>query len=680
MSWLPTWLSLNSSAISPLTQVILAAVVAGTLLQSREKSRATWLLIGFFMAGAAFFFSYLMSNATTLLGWTSIIYFLALLSLLALLQFAHHFPQALPEHATEARISLALSALACLVGLWPLLIELRSYTGAQSYDTARALSGGLILIEFLWVLIVLLRRTLRFSRLATPSGTPARAGAARRRPSLTARLRRARAELLQPVGEPARATRAFAIMLAALPIAAIWDLLYKTVLPANLVSDTLHTIIFDALVLGFLFAFVALVYLNYTPQINPLITKLILSSLIIVLAVAGILGRLMLNSYERDYLQAKLPDARRVHELLSAAQPGGSMDPATLPEEVDLVMSRPLRSPTDTPVYTLHFARNSSFDIQYINERGWDGAGYLGQFSPDSSNRYYAPDTYYYVSSDRRYVIGFDGKPYQDALNERALPVVYVLVGSTLFILFVFSRFFQLSLIKPLDRLLAGVHQVNAGQLDVRVPIQYNDEIGFLTQSFNKMVGSIQAGEQLRTEKETLQHEIRLARTIQLSLLPRSTPVMAGLEIAALSLPAQEVGGDFYNYYTLPVIGCDSGTSWAIAVGDVSGKGIPAALYMAVSTTMLGAKAPFVPDVAQLMQEMNAALYPYMSPSRMNTALCYLRLDPAKLYSPHRQRRDDCAGSAARGSVRIPGSGRLATGGKVERVALPGHGTVPANR
>ncbi|MBN1889946.1 MAG: SpoIIE family protein phosphatase [Thermoflexales bacterium] len=122
-------------------------------------------------------------------------------------------------------------------------------------------------------------------------------------------------------------------------------------------------------------------------------------------------------------------------------------------------------------------------------------------------------------------------------------------------------------------------------------------------------------------EKEAVRREMDLAREIQMSLLPTSAPNIPGLEIAGLSFPAREVGGDLYNYYNVPPAG------WAIAVGDVSGKGIPAALYMAVSTTMLAAKAAFVPDVAQLMTEMNAALYPYMSGRQMNTALCYVRLE-----------------------------------------------------
>ncbi len=119
-----------------------------------------------------------------------------------------------------------------------------------------------------------------------------------------------------------------------------------------------------------------------------------------------------------------------------------------------------------------------------------------------------------------------------------------------------------------------------------------------------------------------LQKEMSLARNIQMSLLPQTAPNIPGLDIAATSLPAREVGGDLYTFYDLP----DGG--YGLAIGDVTGKGIPAALYMAVSTTMLEAKAPYIPDVAQLLNEMNVALFPHMQPNRMNTALCCVRLEP----------------------------------------------------
>jgi sigma-B regulation protein RsbU (phosphoserine phosphatase) len=107
-----------------------------------------------------------------------------------------------------------------------------------------------------------------------------------------------------------------------------------------------------------------------------------------------------------------------------------------------------------------------------------------------------------------------------------------------------------------------------------------------------------------------------------MSLLPQAAPNIPGLDIAATSLPAREVGGDLYTFYAL------SNGDYGVAIGDVTGKGIPAALYMAVSTTMLEAKGPFISDVAQLLSEMNVALFPHMQPNHMNTALCCVRLEP----------------------------------------------------
>jgi len=131
----------------------------------------------------------------------------------------------------------------------------------------------------------------------------------------------------------------------------------------------------------------------------------------------------------------------------------------------------------------------------------------------------------------------------------------------------------------------------------------------------------------LNAEHAVLQRELHLANNIQTGLLPRQGPRVLGLDIAGASLPTSEVGGDLFNYYELPPTPGLADGGYGIAIGDVSGKGVPAALYMAVTTIMLSSKAPFVSDVSQLLGEMNEALYPYMAPNRMNVALCYVRLE-----------------------------------------------------
>ncbi len=90
------------------------------------------------------------------------------------------------------------------------------------------------------------------------------------------------------------------------------------------------------------------------------------------------------------------------------------------------------------------------------------------------------------------------------ALHERVLPLFYLMLGASVFILLGFPLFFRAGLIAPLRRLLAGVRRVNDGNLDTEVPVGTRDEIGQLTHNFNRMTGSLQ---QYASEMETLVNE-----------------------------------------------------------------------------------------------------------------------------------------------------------------------------
>ncbi|MFQ5813347.1 MAG: GAF domain-containing protein [Anaerolineae bacterium] len=78
-------------------------------------------------------------------------------------------------------------------------------------------------------------------------------------------------------------------------------------------------------------------------------------------------------------------------------------------------------------------------------------------------------------------------------LHQLFLPLVYLIIGSSLLIIVCFPLFFRLNLVKPLNSLLEGVRQINIGNLEVAMPVHYHDEIGFLTQSFNDMAVELQA-------------------------------------------------------------------------------------------------------------------------------------------------------------------------------------------
>lgn len=136
-----------------------------------------------------------------------------------------------------------------------------------------------------------------------------------------------------------------------------------------------------------------------------------------------------------------------------------------------------------------------------------------------------------------------------------------------------------------------------------------------------------QANEHLRTLTDRLQQELTAAQEIQKSLLPPSRPDWLGLHVICYSISAREVGGDFYAYHSF---GQDKTSSFAIALGDVSGKGMPAALLMAVSFASFQSVIDQALTPAKLLAHLDAELVPYTRTRfRQNCALCYMEITRA---------------------------------------------------
>ncbi len=140
------------------------------------------------------------------------------------------------------------------------------------------------------------------------------------------------------------------------------------------------------------------------------------------------------------------------------------------------------------------------------------------------------------------------------------------------------------------------------------LPRRYGDEVGDLAAAF------IHMDAELRDKVATLLHEtsrreryeseLNIARDIQRGLLPESQPeaIRGRLDLYAHMTPAKEVGGDLYDYFMLP------DGRLCLAIGDVSDKGVPAALFMAVTRTLLRSCAEEARDPATLMAQVNARL------------------------------------------------------------------------
>ncbi len=147
------------------------------------------------------------------------------------------------------------------------------------------------------------------------------------------------------------------------------------------------------------------------------------------------------------------------------------------------------------------------------------------------------------------------------------------------------------SITRPLRQLDQSARDLSRGDLDAPIPyIAGADEVARLAESFSIMRSEIKVYMEVLAEtaaaKERIESELRIARDIQMSLVPKTFPPFPcrdDFEIYALMEPAKEVGGDFYDFF-MP-----DDNHLCVAIGDVSGKGVPAALFMAVTRSFLRA-------------------------------------------------------------------------------------------
>ncbi|MBI6545849.1 MAG: SpoIIE family protein phosphatase [Cyanobacteria bacterium NC_groundwater_1444_Ag_S-0.65um_54_12] len=144
--------------------------------------------------------------------------------------------------------------------------------------------------------------------------------------------------------------------------------------------------------------------------------------------------------------------------------------------------------------------------------------------------------------------------------------------------------------------------------------------IANLTQQLAGAVQIASLVEQIAAQ-ERLKRDIEIARNMQIGLLPQELPQIANFELLAWTLPAWEIGGDFYDIIHL------AGSRWGIIVGDVVGKGIPAALLAAGTLAAFRAIAPRQSSPAEVLQNLNDFLHKYRPSNKLFVAAQYWILD-----------------------------------------------------
>ncbi|MBR3624221.1 MAG: SpoIIE family protein phosphatase [Selenomonadaceae bacterium] len=159
-----------------------------------------------------------------------------------------------------------------------------------------------------------------------------------------------------------------------------------------------------------------------------------------------------------------------------------------------------------------------------------------------------------------------------------------ILFGVIFIVLLLISGGMAHKLVKPVLILTDGVKKIAAGNLDTRLSVKTGDEIEALSDSINAMASDLQSYIKKAKEKERIEGELEGARQIQAGMLPNNFLEFNNqkeIDLYATMTPAKEVGGDFYDFYMLDE------KHLAITIADVSGKGVPAALFMMRSRTIL---------------------------------------------------------------------------------------------
>ena len=189
---------------------------------------------------------------------------------------------------------------------------------------------------------------------------------------------------------------------------------------------------------------------------------------------------------------------------------------------------------------------------------------------------------------------------------------ILVVSASVLGLMELFALFLAVRLSHTITRSVAdlyrGTEEIDAGHLGHRIQVLRKDQFGALSASFNRMAASISDLLLQQREKEKLLSELAIAQEVQTTLFPPSPATLPKFEMHAVCVPARSVGGDYFDFIFGP------GSSLCLALGDISGKGISAALLMASLHSAVRAfsltdeQSPAFPPPSALLKSLNEHL------------------------------------------------------------------------
>ncbi len=509
------WLLISPPVIGNLPIFILDLLIALYLISVRGKSTATRWLAMWFISLTVLALTQLVTNLVYEPRWSFYANRIAasmavLMSLIPLIQFAYHFID--NTYPLESEIALYLTAfisigLSIIYAVQSLLItefvyrfEFFHYESITTFKITGQAFNIILPLCYLWAVIVLLRKTIRFA--------PKNKWLA----------------WLLPPNRKSQAARAFALAIMGAVIAVVANRLEAE----SLVPDGSYITITLLATLG-----AVIVYINNSSETSSFRNKLISISLVALLVSLGFVNNIVIAIAETSYDNEHRAQVAHVQSLLTTDNTIG------IPPQVVYISVRPEGSGLYPTGYAWILARVEGFDINNLAKSNAKAKAieialrqeelmesdpsldveiarssaaaeisqasiprgvrlYRGQYDEPSQQFIY----FVFEQKGSLYEVGYSYLEYRRYIHGIASQLAILMLAATAVILILFPRFFQNSIVTPLNALLDGVKQVNAGAHNVVVPIHYQDEIGFLANSFNGMVEQVADREQRLAKAE----------------------------------------------------------------------------------------------------------------------------------------------------------------------------------
>lgn len=540
---------ISPTAINFLPALAWHGLVLGYLLRQRAKSKPTWFFTGW-MVGLTLVVATIFLPRLIYAPLGGYIYWIggilsAMLALTFELQLAYHFSG--NPWPAEARAVLFIS-LTTLLGLVLVMVaEVILIPHTVAYSFAKFLYGIYRLgsqdifvsaavfdlvhpIGHVWAVIVLLRKifylTVPQLRLSWPQ-------------RLWEGLRRPRSKV-------ARSVRTLTLLVVVTPLLAAADILETYyLLPSGSFALVYMLCVFT----------IVLAYVENAPEPSPFVARVIGVSLATVLLTIGLVAPGLLVLGRETYNRTRQAELAHLQTLLETNTPDWV---ARVPADVTYIAARPAAGGLFSARYQMLFSRDPTLTadlltrhdadmkaglalgwlstrMNMVDQYPWIDAGQFltqgpaafadlqppaGVLSYRQLDRAGQPHVIRYNFAGRRgetlYEVGYSYLAYRQELHRQALPLLYLILGATGLSLLIFPYVFWGSLVQPLANLLAGVRRVDAGDLDVNVPLHMADEIGRVTDAFNRMARSLQAAisKQQRAEAEVQALNLSLEQQI----------------------------------------------------------------------------------------------------------------------------------------------------------------------